>query len=68
MSFKYSFTFPIAGADKLQRLKDWAAQHAPAIEMSLPPQAPIKSASLTIRLKSPADRQALIHKLAQAPI
>jgi hypothetical protein len=68
MTFKYSFTFPIAGGNKLQRVKDWARQHAPAIEMNLPPQTPIGSESITIRLKSVEDRQALIHKLAQAPL
>lgn len=68
MSFKYAFTFPIAGSNKLQRVKDWAREHAPAIEMSLPPQTPIHSDSITIRLKSAEDRQALIRKLAEAPI
>jgi len=68
MSFKYSFTFPIAGGNKLQRVKAWAKAHAPGIEMSLPPQTPVAAASITIRLKSVEDRQALIHKLAQAPL
>ncbi len=68
MSFKYSFTFPISGGNKLQRVKAWAEEHAPAIEISLPPQTPIKTESITIRLKSPEDRKALIHKLAQAPL
>lgn len=64
MTFKYSFTFPISGANKLPRFKDWAAQHAADIEVSLPPQVPVKSESLTIRLKSADDRQQLMTKLA----
>ncbi|GAA4116099.1 hypothetical protein ACFFTN_18170 [Aminobacter aganoensis] len=64
MTFKYSFTFPISGANKLPRFKDWAAQHAADIDVSLPPQVPVKSESLTIRLKSADDRQQLMTKLA----
>lgn len=64
MTFKYSFTFPISGSNKLPRFKDWAAEHAPEIEISLPPQVPIKSETLTIRLKSLDDRQTLTTKLA----
>ncbi|GAA2874706.1 hypothetical protein WHT83_19110 [Aminobacter sp. P9b] len=64
MTFKYSFTFPISGANKLPRFKNWAAEHAAGIEVSLPPQVPVKSESLTIRLRSADDRQALMTKLA----
>lgn len=64
MTFKYSFTFPISGGNKLPRFKDWAAVHAPEIEVSLPPQVPVKSEAMTIRLKSADDRQKLLTKLA----
>lgn len=64
MTFKYSFTFPISGSNKLPRFKDWAATHAPEIEVSLPLQVPVKSETLTIRLKSADDRQLLMTKLA----
>lgn len=64
MTFKYSFTFPISGANKLPRFKEWAAEHAPEIEVSLPPQVPIKSETLTIRVKSLDDRQTLMTRLA----
>lgn len=64
MTFKYSFTFPISGANKLPRFKDWAAQNAADIDVSLPPQVPVKSESLTIRLRSADDRQRLMTKLA----
>ncbi len=68
MSFKYTFTFPISGGNKLQRVKDWAKAHAPGIEISLPPQTPVLSEAITIRLKSVEDRQALMHKLAATPL
>jgi hypothetical protein len=68
MTFKYSFTFPIAGPNKLPRFKGWALEHAPEIEVSLPPQVPVKSEALTIRLKSNEDRQKLMTKLADAKL
>lgn len=60
MSFRYSYTFPINGPNKLPRFSQWAAQNMPGVEFSLPPQVPAKSTSLTIRLKSIEDRDALI--------
>lgn len=68
MSFNYSFTFPISGPNKLPRFKDWAAQHAPEIAVSLPPQVPVKSEALTVRLKSHEDRQTLMTRLAGAKL
>jgi hypothetical protein len=64
MTFKYTFTLPISGANKLPRFKGWAGEHAPGIEISLPLQVPVKSETLTIRLKSIEDRQTLTTKLA----
>lgn len=64
MTFKYTFTLPISGANKLPRFREWAAENAQGIEMSLPPQTSVKSESLTIRLKSLDDRQTLTTKLA----
>jgi len=64
MSFKYSYTFPINGPNKLPRFSQWAAENAPGIEFSLPLQVPVKSTSLTIRLKSAEDRATLETKLA----
>jgi len=63
MTFRYTFTFPISGANKLPRFRQWANEHAPEIAVSLPPQVPAKSESLTIRLKSTDDRQALATRL-----
>lgn len=64
MSFRYSFTFPISGPNKLPRFRTWAAEHAPDIEVSLPPQVPVKSEALTIRLKSAEDRHMLVTRIA----
>lgn len=68
MSFKYSLTFPISGPNKLPRFKGWAAEHAPDIAVSLPPQVPVKSEALTIRLTSADDREKLMTKLADAKL
>ncbi len=64
MSFSYSYTFPISGPNKIPRFRKWAAEHAPEIEMSLPPQVPVKSEAMTIRLKSADDRQTLLARMA----
>lgn len=64
MSFSYSYTFPISGPNKIPRFRKWAAEHAPDIEMSLPPQVPVKSEAMTIRLKSADDRQTLLARMA----
>jgi hypothetical protein len=68
MTFKYSYTFPISGGNKLPRFKDWALENAPEIEVSLPPQVPVKSESMTIRLKSVDDRQKLMTRLVGADL
>ena len=65
MTFKYSFPIPISGSHKLQRFEKWASEHAPGVEFSLPPQTPIKTETMTIRLKSLDDRQNLLQKLAE---
>ncbi len=66
MSFRYSYTFPISGPNKLPRFRQWAAQHTPEIEVSLPPQVPVRSENMTVRPKSADDRQKLMEKLASA--
>jgi len=63
MSFRYSHTFPISGPNKLPRFRQWAAENIPGVALSLPPQVPVKSTALTVRLKSAEDRAALIGKL-----
>lgn len=64
MTFRYSYTFPISGPNKLPRFKKWAAEHASEIEVSLPPQVPVKSHAMTIRLKSAEDRSTLLSRMA----
>ncbi|WP_417580403.1 hypothetical protein [Pelagibacterium sp.] len=66
MTYKYSCTFPITGGNKLSRFQSWAAEHAPDISVNLPPQVPIKTEALTVRVKSVEDRRKLIERLAVA--
>lgn len=68
MSFSYSYTFPISGPNKLPRFRKWAAEHAADIDVSLPPQVPVKSTALTIRLKSAEDRQTLMSRMTGAKL
>lgn len=63
MSFRYIHTFPISGPNKLPRFKQWAAENIPGVALSLPPQVPVKSMVMTVRLKSIEDRNALVGKL-----
>jgi len=63
VSFKYSFTLPVNGPNKLPRFSQWAAENVPGIEISLPTQVPVKSTSLTVRLKSTEDRDQLATRL-----
>ncbi len=68
MTFRYSFTFPISGPNKLPRFKKWAEQNAQQIAISLPPQVPVKSEARTVRLKSDSDRATLQARLAGAKL
>ncbi|AXV18471.1 hypothetical protein CYG48_18710 (plasmid) [Neorhizobium sp. SOG26] len=60
MTFRCSCTFPISGPNKLLRFKQWAAANAPGIAFSAPPQVPVKSEKMTIRVRSIADRDSLM--------
>lgn len=66
MTFKYSVTLPISGGNKLTRFKDWAEQHVPAVRYSLPPQTPIKTETMTVRMASLEDRQQLLQAFARS--
>ena len=66
MTFRYRHTFPISGPNKLPRFRQWAAENIPGVAVSLPPQVPVKSTALTVRLRSIEDRSALIGKLEGA--
>ncbi len=66
MTFKYSVTLPITGGNKLRRFREWAEQHVPAVRYSLPPQTPIKTETMTIRLPSLEERQHLLQAFAKS--
>jgi hypothetical protein len=63
MTFKYGFTFPISGGNKLHRFKSWVASQLPDLDYRLPPQTPIETTTMTIRLKSLEDRARLLAAL-----
>ncbi|MBN9309076.1 hypothetical protein [Devosia sp.] len=68
MTFKYSATFPISGGNKLRRFAEWAKIHLPGLGYVLPPQTPIKTETMTIRLRSVADRALVLQTLARVPL
>lgn len=68
MTFKYSATLPIAGGNKLRRFTEWAKAHLPELVYVLPPQTPIKTETMTIRLRSVADRALVMQTLAKLPM
>ena len=55
MTFKYAFTLTAAGGNKLSRFQVWAAEHLPELQYRLPPRVPIRTGTLTVRLRSPED-------------
>lgn len=56
MTFKYGLTLPSLGGNKLTRFEAWAKTALPELEYRLPPQTPIKTETMTIRLRSIEDR------------
>jgi hypothetical protein len=68
MTFKYSVTLPVSGGNKLKRFTDWAGAHLPALDYVLPPQTPIKTETMTIRLRSVEDRARVLETLAKVPL
>lgn len=68
MTFKYSVTLPISGGNKLKRFTNWADANLPALEYVLPPQTPIKTETMTIRLRSIEDRARILDTLARVPL
>jgi hypothetical protein len=57
MPFKYGYTIPAIGGNKLRRFRHWAMTSLPDLQYSLPPQAPIETETLTIRLRSLEDSE-----------
>jgi hypothetical protein len=68
MTFKYSVTLPISGGDKLRRFREWADKHLPELSYSLPPQTPIKTETMTVRLLRLEDRARMLQTLATSPL
>ncbi|RYE07021.1 MAG: hypothetical protein EOP22_19440 [Hyphomicrobiales bacterium] len=59
MTFRYTINLPATGSHKVPRFLAWVREHAPDLVVSLPPQVPIESEQLTVRLRSLADRDRL---------
>ena len=68
MTFRYSVTLPISGGNKLRRFRDWAEAHLPELSYSLPDQTPIKTETMTVRLRSVEDRALVLQTLAATPL
>lgn len=66
MTFKYGLTLPVSGGHKIKRFRQWANSTLPDLEFRLPPQAPIETNSLTIRLRSVEDRARILEALPGA--
>lgn len=67
MTFKYSVTLPISGENKLRRFREWSDKHLPDLSYSLPPQTPIKTETMTVRLLCLQDRARVLQTLAATP-
>lgn len=68
MTFKYGLTIPATGANKLRRFRHWSKAALPDLEYRLPPQTPIESETLTLRLRFLEDRQRVRAALAGSPL
>ncbi len=68
MTFKYSVTLPISGSHKLSRFRAWANEHLPGMSYCLPPQTPIKTETMTIKLRSMDDRATILQTLSKSPL
>ena len=61
MTFKYGLTLAAHGPNKLRRFNNWAANHLPPdLAYRLPPQTPIATQTMTIRLRSREDAERLL--------
>ena len=66
MTFKYALTLPISGSHKLKRFTLWAETAVPGLQYRLPPQTPIKTETMTIRLAAVEDRARVLAALASS--
>ncbi len=58
MTFKYRINFPACDGHKIARFRAWARENLPNVDYKLPPQAPIRTTTLTVSFRSEADREA----------
>lgn len=65
-TFKYALTLPISGSHKLKRFTLWAETALPGLEYRLPPQTPIKTETMTIRLQALEDRARVLEALGSS--
>lgn len=68
MTFKYALTLPISGSHKLKRFTAWAQAHLPELAYRLPVQTPIKTETMTIRLRDLEDRARILSTLATSAL
>lgn len=66
MTFKYALTLPISGSHKLKRFTLWAETAVPGLQYRLPPQTPMKTETMTIRLAAVEDRARVLAALASS--
>lgn len=68
MTFKYGLTIAISGSHKLKRFTNWAETALPGLQYRLPPQTPIKTETMTIRLSALGDRSRVLDALASTKL
>jgi hypothetical protein len=68
MTFQYSVTLPIKGNDKLRRFREWADKHMPELSYSLQPLTPVKTETMTVRLRTVDDRARVLHTMSTSPL
>lgn len=59
MTFKYGLAVPITGPHKIRRFKSWVGAMLPDLAYNLPVQAPVDASTMTVRLRSSADKARL---------
>lgn len=67
MTFKYSVVLPISSGNKISRFRAWASEHLPSMAYSVPLQTPIKTVTMTVRLRSIEEGQLLLAAFATSP-
>ncbi|KKC38245.1 hypothetical protein WH87_08505 [Devosia epidermidihirudinis] len=68
MTFPYGLTIAISGSHKLKRFTQWAEATLPDLQYRLPPQTPIKTETMTIRLSAVEDRARVLSALSTSKL